>query len=215
MILQPEKSKGIAYFILGFFISYILIFLLVYSIFSDLQKSILLPILKTEVTFLDPTSQIHSLTSLPGEIFGNIHFEIALVRHPEGDPSIATGILTQKANFALRDNVLLLCLMLALSISWPGLSFFRRIQACCIVLFSWGCLFSLLFPFALLNDGIPPVGFRLTMISWWNAFLTHKGIIILTLLFFAGNMYAIYLLGQKSLTNKIDSTTTTNNPSPP
>ncbi len=201
MFWQTNKLRRIIFFILAFFLSYILIFFLMYAAFPAIQKNILWPILKTELAFLDPTSRLCSLSPEQSHVLGNIHYEIELTRHPGGNPSATTGKLVLRAEFSLRDNVLMFCLMLALSLSWPGLRFSKRLQALCIVLFSWLCLFSLLIPFALLNDDIPPVGFRLTMIYWWNMFLTHRGIAILTLLFFAGNTYIIYSLGQKSQAN--------------
>ncbi len=197
MIWKNNKPRAIIFFSLLFFISYIVIFLLLYASFPFLQKHAILPLLRVEVATLDPSSQIQKLIPLKKSLQGNIHFEIALLRHPEGDPAKEQGVLILQANFSLRDNILQLCLMLALALSWPGLSLFKRLEALATVLLSWLCFFSLQFPFAILNDGIPPLGIRLTLINWWNIFLTHKGNALLTLLFFLGNMYRMYLMGAK------------------
>lgn len=198
MIWKNTKPRAVILFSFFFFLSYLVLFSILYMTFPTVRENFLLPVLNAEVAFLDPSSDLRSFKSEHKSLQGKIHFTIALRRHPGGNPDAAPGQLILQANFTLRDNILQLCLMLALALSCPGLSLMDRLQALATVLLSWLCLFTLLYPFAILDDGVPPIGVRLTLIHWWNVFLNHKGNALLTLLFLIGNMYKMYLLGHKN-----------------
>lgn len=196
MIWKNNKPRAIIIFSVYFFLSYIALFGIFFKAFPSIRENFIFPVLKNEVRLLDPSSNLRSLKAVKNSLQGEIHFEIDLKRHPNGDRSIEQGQLRLTANFTLRDTMLQLFLMLALALSWPGLSLIGKIKALAIVLISWLCFFSLLFPFSILDDGVPPVGVRLTLINWWIIFLAHKGNALLTLLFFIGNMYTMYSLSQ-------------------